>query len=117
MIRHELLVWKRATESLLSTIEKVHEDERDEAIKRVDQLLDVREQLQERIQAPFTKEEEAFGKEVIELEQSFQRQLKNFFRSIGEEISVSQSKKSNMQSYINPYQNVARDGSYYDTKQ
>lgn len=117
MIRQELLVWKRATESLLLTIEEVHEDERDEAIERVEQLLDVRDQFQKNIQAPFTKEEEAFGKEVIQLEQQFQQQLQRFFKSIGEEISVTQSKKSNMQSYINPYQNVARDGSYYDAKQ
>lgn len=117
MIRQELVDWKRATESLLLTIENVSEDKRDEVIERVEKLLDVREQLQKNIQPPFTKEEEAFGKEVIQLEKNFQQQLTDFFKSIREDISVTQSKKSNMTNYVNPYQNIARDGSYYDTKQ
>lgn len=117
MIRQELVDWKRATESLVLTIENVPEDKRDETIERVEKLLDVREQLQKNIQPPFTKEEEAFGKEVIQLEKNFQQQLTDFFKSIREDISVTQSKKSNMTNYVNPYQNIARDGSYYDTKQ
>jgi len=29
----------------------------------------------------------------------------------------SQAKKDNMKNYVNPYSNVARDGTFYDTKQ
>jgi len=32
-------------------------------------------------------------------------------------ITGEQSKKDNMKNYINPYSNVARDGTFYDTKQ
>jgi len=33
------------------------------------------------------------------------------------DISEAQSKKDHMKSYVNPYSNVARDGTFYDTKQ
>ncbi len=117
MIRREMIDWKRATESLLVTIEKQQADKRSEVIERVEKLLDVREQLQKNFQAPFTKEEEAFGKEIVQLEQQLQTKMKDFFEVIQQDISVTQSKKTNMKSYVNPYRNLAQDGAYYDTKQ
>lgn len=117
MIRQSMKDWKRATESLLQTLEEEQEDKRDKVIERVEKLLDVREQLQKDIQAPFTEAEEAFGKEIVQIEKQFQIKIERYFKMIQKDISVTQSKKENMKSYVNPYRNLAQDGAYYDTKQ
>lgn len=117
MIRQAMVDWKRATESLLVTLDEQQEEKRSEVIERVEKLLDVRDQLQKKIESPFTKEEEAFGKEIIQLEQQFQTKMKQFFHTIQQDISVAQSKKTHMKSYVNPYRNLPQDGAYYDTKQ
>lgn len=117
MMRDAFVNWRRATENLLVLMEEKDEEKRDEIIEKVDQLLTVRDQLQTEMAPPFTKEEEAFGKELIELETVLQTRLKTYTENIRREITVSQSKKSNMKSYVNPYQNIMRDGAYYDTKQ
>lgn len=117
MIRKALVDWQRATESILSLSENVSEEKREAVIERIEKLLDVRDQLQPEIQAPFTKEEEAFGKELISLEDKLQKQLSLFTKGIRKDITISQSKKTNMKNYVNPYGNMPRDGAYYDTKQ
>lgn len=117
MIRQAFVDWKRATEKLIEILGEQQEEKRDRVIEQVEKLLDVREQLQKGIQAPFTKEEEVFGKEVVQLEQQLQKKLNHFFKMIQQDISVTQSKKTNMKSYVNPYRNLAQDGAYYDTKQ
>lgn len=117
MIRQAMIDWKRATESLLAVLEEKREEERSQVIEQIEKLLDVRAQLQKNIEAPFTKEEEAFGKEIVQLEKQFQAKMSHFFKAIQQDISVAQSKKAHMQSYTNPYRNLAQDGAYYDTKQ
>lgn len=117
MIRPALIAWRKATKSLLVTMENVTEETRDQAIESIDALLDVREKLQADIVAPFTSEEEAFGKELIILEADMQMKLAAFNKQIRSDISEAQSKKGHMKNYVNPYSNVARDGTYYDTKQ
>ena len=117
MIRPVLLEWRKATESLLLASTKMADETRDETIESIELLLDVREKLQTRISAPFTSEEEAFGKVLVALEQDLQEQLALFNKQIRADISGSQSKKDLMKNYSNPYSNVARDGTFYDTKQ
>jgi len=117
MIRTALIAWRKATAGLLIATEKVAEETRDEAIESIEALLDVREKLQPGIAAPFTPEEEAFGKELIVLEADLQMKLAAFNKRIRTDISEAQSKKGHMKNYVNPYSNVARDGTYYDTKQ
>ena len=117
MIRHALVEWRTATDKLLTVSKNVDEDTRDKTIERIEALLDIREKLQLKIIAPFTEEEEAFGKKLVELESSVQENLAIFTKQIRTDISDSQSKKVHMKSYVNPYSNVARGGTYYDTKQ
>lgn len=117
MIREAFVNWKRATENLLMLTKEKDEEKRDETIEKINQLLDVRDQLQGQIQAPFTDEEKVFRQELITMEAKLQHELKNYMENIRQEISVSKSKGSHMKSYVNPYQSLARDGAYYDTKQ
>lgn len=117
MIRDAFVNWRKVTENLLMLTKEKNEEKRDETIEKIDQLLDVRDQLQRQMQAPFTDEEKVLGEELIVLEAKLQHELKFYMESIRQEISVSKSKGSHMKSYVNPYQSLARDGAYYDTKQ
>lgn len=117
MIRQAMVDWKRATESLLLVLEERKEEQRSEVIEQINKLLDVREQLQKEIAPPFTKEEKTLGKEIVQLEKQFQAKMNHFFKAIQQDISVAQSKKTHMKSYVNPYRNLTQDGAYYDTKQ
>jgi len=117
MIRPALITWRKATESLLLETRKVAEETRDEAIQNIESLLDVRDLLQTKIMAPFTPEEEEYGKELVALEADLQKKLTLFNKSIRMDITEAQSKKDHMKNYVNPYSNVSRDGNYYDSKQ
>ena len=66
--------------------------------------------------APFTAEEEEVGRVIVGLEQQVVKGLSSFTKHIRTDITAAQSKKDHMKSYINPYANVARDGTFYDTK-
>lgn len=116
-MRQALIDWQRATKSLLMITENVTEDQRDEVISKINQLLDVREALQPKIKAPFTKEEEAYGQSLMQLEADLQKRLAVFMKDIRQDITVTQSKKTHMKNYVNPYGNMTQDGAYYDTKQ
>lgn len=116
MIRPALVTWRKATKGLLMVAEKVDEESRDKAIESIESLLDVREKLQPEIVAPFTPEEEAFGKELVALEVEVQKKLVFLNEQIYTGISETQSKKNHMKSYVNPYASMMQDGAYYDTK-
>ena len=117
MIRPAFIAWRTATDSLLTMSKSTDEDTRDQVIERIEALLDEREKLQLEMVAPFTEEEQDFGKKLVELETDVQKGLDLFTTRIRTNISELQSKKVHMKSYMNPYGNVARDGRYYDTKQ
>lgn len=117
MIRPALTAWRDVTEQLLVATVRNEDAERDEAIVEIESLLDKRDKLQPHIAAPHTPEEEAFGKELVLLEQQVQQQLASFLKQIRTNISETQAKKDNMHSYVNPYSKLGRDGAYYDTKQ
>lgn len=117
MSRPALQAWYEATKKLITLTNETVEETRDETIEAIEGLLDVREKIQHEIVAPFTAEEEAFGKQLVELEAALQKNLALFTKRIRTDISEAQSKKTHMKNYVNPYSNVARDGTYYDTKQ
>jgi len=39
-----------------------------------------------------------------------------FHKEIKKNIHDAKSKKSNIKNYVNPYSNVTKDGTFYDTK-
>lgn len=117
MIRQELIEWRSVTEKLLLETGKVADETRDEAIDTINELLTIRENLQPKISAPFTFEEDVFGKELVTLETDLKTKMALFNKQIRINISELQAKKDNMQSYMNPYSKISRDGTYYDSKQ
>lgn len=117
MIRPAMKVWHEVTETLLKLTQNTDEANRDETIASIEKCLDVREKMQTQITAPFTTEEEVLGKELLTLEGSIQEKLTLFTKQIQSDIFEAKSKQSNMKSYVTPYSNVMRDGTFYDTKQ
>jgi len=117
MIRPALIAWRDVTGKLVRLSEETAVDKRDETIAGIEALLDDRDKLQPHIAAPFTPEEEVFGKSLVETEADVQKKLAQFTQLIRTDIMESQAKKDNMKNYVNPYSNVARDGTFYDTKQ
>lgn len=117
MIRPSFLAWQKATETLIKATANTRDDMRDDTILLIENQLDIREKLQGDMREPFTKEEEVLGKALVSLERELQVKLASFNKQIRLDISRAQSTKTNMSNYINPYSNIGRDGTYYDTKQ
>lgn len=116
MIRPEMIAWQETTKQLLVLTEQNKESERDEVIEKIEALLEKREELQTKISEPFTEEEKVFGTQLAQQEQQVLQQLASYTKQIRADIAQSQSKKTHMTNYINPYSRVARDGTFYDTK-
>ena len=117
MIRSALTAWREVTEKLLELTNAPTEDARDETIAHIEALLDDRDKLQTQIFAPFTSEEETFGKKLVATEADVQQKLASFTKLIRMDITEAQAKKDTMKNYVNPYSIVTRDGTFYDTKQ
>ncbi|TQR17642.1 hypothetical protein [Psychrobacillus soli] len=116
MIRDSLKDWKKVTELLTSILDVREEDKRDAVIEQVDKLLTKRDELQAAIQAPFTDEEQAFGQELLPLEKILQVKLNVYLKDIRLDISEQQKKKVSVNAYMDPYNQVYRDGTFYDKR-
>lgn len=117
MIRPAMIRWQETTQKLLSATSRTEEEHRDAVIDEINELLDERDALQTEIVAPFTPEEEDLGKELVALEKQVTAALTTYTKLIRSDITAAQSKKEHVKSYVNPYGKVARDGTFYDTKQ
>ncbi|WP_277586020.1 hypothetical protein [Psychrobacillus antarcticus] len=116
MIRDSLISWKTTTEMLITILDVHDEDKRDTVIVQVDRLLDERETLKSTIQAPFTDAELAFGQELLPLEKIMTKKLEHFTQTIRFDITDQQKKKVSLHAYMDPYNQVFRDGTFYDKK-
>ncbi|MEV9640551.1 hypothetical protein ABZ756_07615 [Mammaliicoccus sciuri] len=112
-----MTMWRERSMQLIALTEKVDESQRDEVITKIEGLLDDREKLQPHIAEPFTDEERDAGQELMQLEKEVLTNLARFMKDIRTNISESQAKKENINSYTNPYGKMIQDGAYYDTKQ
>ncbi|MFJ5769145.1 hypothetical protein [Psychrobacillus sp. NPDC093180] len=116
MIRESLTEWKKVTELLTRILDVREEEKRESVIEQVDKLIMKREELQPAIQAPFTDEEQAFGEKLLPLEKILQAKLKVYLKDIRLDISEQQKKKVSVNAYMDPYNQVYRDGTFYDKK-
>lgn len=116
MIRDSLLKWREATELLVRVLDVNDDDLRDGVIEQVEQLLHQREQLQQAIQPPFTEQEQQLGQQLLVLEQQLNEKLQKYLLVIREDIEGQQKKKGSAQAYIDPYNKVLRDGTFYDKR-
>lgn len=116
MIRESLTVWRKVTEQLVHILDDRNEEKRDAVIEQMEELLNQRDELQSLIQEPFTDEETAYGQALLPLEKILQAKLKVYMKDIRIDISDQQKKKVSVQAYMDPYNQVYRDGTFYDKK-
>ena len=116
MIRESLISWRDVTEMLIRILNVQDEDKRDTIIEQMDKLLDEREALQTFIQSPFTDEELVFGQKLLPLEKLMTEKLELFMKTIRFDITDQQKKKVSLHAYMDPYNQVFRDGTFYDKK-
>jgi len=116
MIRDSLIFWRNTTEQLIRVLSVLDDEKRDSIIEQVEKLLGERDVLKPSIGAPFTEEEKVFAQELLELEEELSENLKGYMKNIRIDISDQQKKKVSVNAYVDPYDQVYRDGTFYDKK-
>lgn len=116
MIHESLLEWEKTTKELIQLLNLNDEKLRDNVIGQVEQLLNKREMLQSAIQPPFSKEENDFGQNLLMLEKELDTKLKMYLQDIHKDMQQHKKKKISVHAYLNPYNKVFRDGTFYDNK-
>ena len=95
------------------------EDQRDDLIKKINEMLDQRGIIitnlqQQGFQVDRTQKSHMM---LIELDKGIRERLDNVMKSIQVDLKNLQNAKKNEQQYMNPYANVqVMDGRYYDKK-
>lgn len=116
MIRNSLITWRDVTERLIQLLDIRGEEKRETVIQQIEKQLDERDKLQISIKGPFSKEEEVLGEVLLLLESGLQEKLAIYMKDVQLDISGIQKKKVSMHAYMDPYDKVFRDGTFYDKK-
>lgn len=91
---------------------------RESIINEVTELIEQRGAEMEKINPPFSKEENEYGKKIVALNKHIQREMNELFIGLKKEMQHMKKQKKSKQSYSNPYQNVQlMDGMFLDSKQ
>ncbi|WNS75076.1 flagellar protein FliT [Bacillus sp. DTU_2020_1000418_1_SI_GHA_SEK_038] len=102
------------TLQLINTLQD--EVDRDEKIMKVDHLLEKREGLLKQLESPYSQEEMAAGKQVIELSKQLKELLLKEKLSIQHDIKTFNQKKETSSKYIHSYESISTDGIFYDKR-
>jgi flagellar protein FliT len=94
----------------------VNDNNRDALIEKIEKLLEERQVLLNNIRPPFTDEEHILGKQMMEWNQVIDRRLISLRNDIKRDINGLTKKKTTVQRYSNPYENMQSDGMFYDKK-
>ncbi|WP_174728840.1 flagellar protein FliT [Mesobacillus harenae] len=90
--------------------------DRDEKILQVEALLEQREQAMVRIVPPYSDDEKALGKSLIDLNRQLTGLLSREKLLIQKDMKDLSNKKESNLKYTNPYENVSVDGMFYDKR-
>ena len=107
------------TKQILDTVNKEYYtvDERAIIITRVNELLEKREVILKKIKAPYSKEEEAIGGEVVKMDRQISAKMELIYEAIQQDLKKLKQQKNSNKTYINPYKDMKTvDGMYLDDK-
>ena len=90
--------------------------ERDEKIERIQEYLSKREDAMKLMKAPYSAEEMALGRRLIELNRKLKDLLECEKVMIQRDMKDLHLKKKSSQKYLNPYQALPAGGVLYDKK-
>lgn len=91
-------------------------DERDERIKKIEELMEKREAFMQNIKPPFSPEEQLLGKKLMDLNQQLDKLLLLEKTAIQKNIKDLHKTKESTNKYANPYQSLNTDGIFYDKR-
>ncbi|HYK74758.1 MAG TPA: hypothetical protein VEV44_16810 [Pseudoneobacillus sp.] len=94
----------------------LNEEEREIIIDEIDELLFKREELLPKITPPFTLEESKKGEEIIKWNYFIDNNLAKIRTKIQNKLNKANKTKESVQKYVNPYQSLQTDGSFYDKR-
>lgn len=103
------------TNELIDRIEST-DDDRDGKIEQIKKILDKREQVMREIIPPYTSEEMELGNRLVQMNERVSQLLQYEKASIQKDIKGLHTKKESNNKYVNPYQNLAADGMFYDKR-
>lgn len=104
------------TKQLFNAVQKVTTENRDEAIKDIEEHLAKREVLLPSIQPPFSTEDNRLGQKMISMNREIDAKLKLIQNYVQRDINGLKKKKTSMNKYTNPYESVNFDGMFYDKR-
>src|SRR5690625_589473 len=92
-------------------------NQREAAIKEIEQILEQRELLISKISPPYSEEEISYGKKVVKLNDEIEQLMSKWQVQLKDEMRNVKKQKSSATSYINPYKDVRHlDGMFLDQK-
>ena len=92
------------------------ERDREKAISRLDEIIEIRERLQKDIQPPFTEEEKQLGELCVKLNEELTVLMAKRRMEVAQDIKLVKEQKQHNQKYANPYEAILTDGVYYDKR-
>jgi flagellar protein FliT len=104
------------TDELITTLQEVTTEHRDQAIEKIQEILSKREQLLLMIKPPFSDQESLIGKQLIKQQSELDRLLIKTKQDIQRDINGLSKKRTSMKRYTNPYENMQTDGFFYDRR-
>jgi flagellar protein FliT len=104
------------TKQLHTAVNGITDENREAVIGKIEKLLEERQVLLENIRPPFTSEEHVLGKQMMEWNQVIDRTLISLRNDIKRDMNGLTKKKTTVQRYSNPYENMQHDGMFYDKK-
>ncbi|MDL2029470.1 flagellar protein FliT [Bacillus subtilis] len=102
------------TESMLSRIQ--NKPESDELLKQVEDFVAKRSELIQEISLPLSEEERKQMKLVLTWDQLIVKEMERLKQSIAAELQQMKRKRVMHTTYLNPYNNITIDGTYYDKR-
>ncbi|KAA6450810.1 flagellar protein FliT [Bacillus swezeyi] len=104
----------RETKNMLVRVKDAPES--DELIQAIEDFFEKREGLIKEIKPPLSEEEKLELQQVVDMEPLIMTELKRLQQDVKKELVKAKQKRAMHHSYINPYQNMTIDGTYYDKR-
>ncbi|MFD1358950.1 flagellar protein FliT [Fictibacillus halophilus] len=90
--------------------------ERELYIERLNELLDQRQAIMNKLPPTYSEEEQRIGQMILKMNETIEPLLVRQFEEIKHNLSMMKKKKEKNVQYANPYQTLSADGMYFDKK-
>ncbi|MCF6410157.1 hypothetical protein [Pseudalkalibacillus salsuginis] len=113
-----------AVQELLEHTEKLYdhvkmglpEEEPDHYFEELNEYIEYRQKLIERLTGNYNKEEKELGKQLVEINKLIQPYLDKQLQEIKAQLMKIRTKRTNNTKYANPYQGNSADGMFFDKR-